>query len=93
MSQISILGCGWLGFPLVKTMIANGFSVKGTTTSENKLSGLISLGINPFLITLSTVEVALYSKSITGVIEDFNSHTWNVFYMDNTKFPKEQSNA
>jgi nucleoside-diphosphate-sugar epimerase len=64
MTQISILGCGWLGFPLAKALIANGFSVKGSTTSEHKLSGLKALGIDPFL-------VALDSKSITGAIEDF----------------------
>ena len=64
MTHISILGCGWLGLPLAKVLIPNGFSVKGSTTSEGKLSGLATLGINPFL-------VALESKSITGAIEDF----------------------
>ncbi|QKJ62078.1 NAD-dependent epimerase/dehydratase family protein [Flavobacterium sp. M31R6] len=64
MRQISILGCGWLGLPLAKALLTNGFSVKGSTTSEGKLSTLKSLGINPFLI-------ALDSKNITGAIEDF----------------------
>jgi nucleoside-diphosphate-sugar epimerase len=64
MTQISILGCGWLGFPLAKVLKTNGFSVKGSTTSETKLSGLKSFGIDPFLVTLD-------SKNITGAIEDF----------------------
>jgi nucleoside-diphosphate-sugar epimerase len=64
MTQISILGCGWLGLPFAKTLLANGFSVKGSTTSEGKLSGLAALGIDPFLVTLD-------SKRITGAIEDF----------------------
>lgn len=64
MTQISILGCGWLGLPLAKALLTNGFSVKGSTTSEGKLSGLTALGIDPFL-------VALDSKRITGAIEDF----------------------
>jgi nucleoside-diphosphate-sugar epimerase len=64
MTKISILGCGWLGSPLAKALITNGFSVKGSTTSESKLSTLKSLGLDPFL-------VALDSKSITGEIEDF----------------------
>jgi nucleoside-diphosphate-sugar epimerase len=64
MKQISILGCGWLGLPLAKALISNGFSVKGSTTSESKLSELKSLGINPFLI-------ALDSKRITGSIDEF----------------------
>jgi nucleoside-diphosphate-sugar epimerase len=64
MTQISILGCGWLGLPLAKALLINGFSVKGSTTSEGKLSGLATLSIDPFL-------VALDSKRITGAIEDF----------------------
>lgn len=64
MKQISILGCGWLGLPLAKALIVNGFSVKGSTTSEEKLSELRATGINPFL-------VALDNKSITGAINDF----------------------
>ncbi|MDX6180868.1 SDR family oxidoreductase [Flavobacterium sp. Fl-77] len=64
MSQISILGCGWLGLPLAKRLIQEGYSVKGSTTSENKLSVLENAGIHPFL-------VALESESVSGAIEDF----------------------
>jgi nucleoside-diphosphate-sugar epimerase len=53
MTQISILGCGWLGLPLAKALLENGFSVKGSTTSNEKLSVLENLGIRPFLIALS----------------------------------------
>jgi nucleoside-diphosphate-sugar epimerase len=63
MKQISILGCGWLGLPLAKTLIKNGYSVKGSTTSEDKLSKLVATGIDPFLVTLD-------SKSISGAIEE-----------------------
>jgi nucleoside-diphosphate-sugar epimerase len=53
MKQISILGCGWLGLPLAKALIEKGFSVKGSTTSNTKLSVIEKLGIQPFLIALS----------------------------------------
>lgn len=53
MTQISILGCGWLGLPLAKTLLENGFLVKGSTTSVDKLSVLENLGIQPYLINLS----------------------------------------
>jgi len=60
MTQISILGCGWLGLPLAKALLKNEFSVKGSTTSVEKLSVLKNSGIEPFLIvltpTLSTEE-------------------------------------
>lgn len=53
MKQISILGCGWLGLPLAKAILENGFSVNGSTTSREKLSILKNSGIQPFLIVLS----------------------------------------
>jgi nucleoside-diphosphate-sugar epimerase len=52
-NQISILGCGWLGLPLAKALLKNDFSVKGSTTSNDKLSMLENLGIKPCLIALS----------------------------------------
>ncbi|GAA6772969.1 NAD-dependent epimerase/dehydratase family protein [Flavobacterium sp. CGRL2] len=58
MTKISILGCGWLGFPLAKKLIENGNSVKGSTTSKNKLSILENAGITPFLVTIEADEVS-----------------------------------
>ena len=57
MKKISILGCGWLGFPLAKALLENGFSVKGSTTSTEKISMLKNAGISPFLIELVEVTV------------------------------------
>src|SRR6187431_2709971 len=71
MAKISLLGCGWLGFPLAKALLSNGLSVKGSTTSESKLSILKSSGIDPFLITLSEVERSLDSKSMNDDIQSF----------------------
>jgi nucleoside-diphosphate-sugar epimerase len=53
MTKISILGCGWLGLPLAKDLIEKGFTVKGSTTSMEKISVLEHSKIDPFLITLS----------------------------------------
>lgn len=52
MRQISILGCGWLGLPLAKSLLANGFLVNGSTTSLEKISVLKNAGIRPFQINL-----------------------------------------
>ncbi|UQD55678.1 SDR family oxidoreductase [Flavobacterium sp. K5-23] len=54
MDRISILGCGWLGLPLAQVLIKNGYSVKGSTTSVEKLSTLEEIGINPFLLELDS---------------------------------------
>jgi nucleoside-diphosphate-sugar epimerase len=57
MTNISILGCGWLGLPLAKALLENGFSVKGSTTSTDKISVLDNLGIEAFLISISANEI------------------------------------
>lgn len=50
--KISVLGCGWLGFPLAQELIRNSFTVKGSTTTKEKLQVLKQSGIEPFLINL-----------------------------------------
>ena len=58
--KISILGCGWLGLPLGKYLVEKGHSVKGSTTSESKLSLLSEIGIEPFSLKFSPqIEVPL----------------------------------
>jgi len=47
---ISLLGCGWLGFPLAKSLISNGFSVMATTTTFSKLKIMENAGIDPYLV-------------------------------------------
>jgi nucleoside-diphosphate-sugar epimerase len=54
MKQISILGCGWLGFPLAQQLIDDGYQIFGATTSEAKLAILESNDIIPFLIRVSS---------------------------------------
>ena len=51
--EISILGCGWLGLPLGKYLVENGHSVKGSTTSEHKITLLSEVSIEPFLLKFS----------------------------------------
>lgn len=65
--QISLLGCGWLGLPLAKTLIENGFSVKGSTTSMNKLLILEENKIEPFLISLFEDKI---EGDITGFLKN-----------------------
>lgn len=62
--NISILGCGWLGFPLAQKLIDTGYEVKGSTTSENKIEILKSHKIEPFLINLE-------ENQIVGNVSEF----------------------
>ena len=50
------MGCGWLGLPLAKHLVSKGHVIKGSTTSESKISNLQSNGIEPFLIDLRSVQ-------------------------------------
>ena len=57
MKKISILGCGWLGLPLAKSLIKKGFSIKGSTTSIEKLEVLENAEIIPFLISIKSNKI------------------------------------
>lgn len=48
--EISILGCGWYGLALAKKLIADGFSVKGSTTTPEKQILLKELSITPYVV-------------------------------------------
>ncbi len=62
--QISILGCGWLGLPLAKSLLESGFSVQGSTTSLEKIPFLKNAGITPF-------QLQLFENKIDGEIDLF----------------------
>jgi nucleoside-diphosphate-sugar epimerase len=78
MNRVSILGCGWLGKPLAISFLEDGFKVKGSTTSEEKLSDLESHDIESFLVDITDFEeyevfldadiliIAITSKDIDG---------------------------
>ena len=67
-NKISILGCGWLGLPLAKKLIENGYEVKGSTTSESNLELLKNAGISPY-------QIKMEENEITGNMESFLENT------------------
>lgn len=62
--SIGILGCGWLGFPLAKTLMAHNYEVYGTTTSGEKMEPMAQAGIQPY-------KIALHPDKIVGDIDGF----------------------
>lgn len=66
MSKISILGCGWLGLPLAKSLLAKNHELKTSTTSPDKIENLKNLGLNPYLISISDV----IEGDISGFLND-----------------------
>jgi len=69
------MGCGWLGLPLAKALIEDGYLVRGTTTSTNKLGTLQKEGITPFLISLSEEKI---EGDISGFLADMEVLVINI---------------
>ncbi len=78
MKTVSVLGCGWLGKSLAISLLDEGYIVKGSTTSEEKLDLLEVNNIEPFIIDIASFEefddflnsdilvIAITSKDIDG---------------------------
>jgi len=64
---ISILGCGWLGLPLAKQLLKEGYEVKGSTTHEHKIEEMQNAGIEPYVVSISDTCMYVSNK------EFFNS--------------------
>lgn len=47
---ISILGCGWFGMALAKRLKHDGFNVKGSCTSSEKLQAISDEGIQAYIV-------------------------------------------
>ena len=75
------------------------FATKPIADTKSALAGLFSLSVDSVDEVNSITEAALSAGGIEPVgirdygfmqqrtIEDFDGHTWEVFYMDMTKFP------
>lgn len=63
-NTLGIIGCGWLGLPLARSLVLSDYSVHGSTTRKEKLDILGKEGINPFLVILG-------EDSIKGHIKEF----------------------
>ncbi|MDH7447471.1 cupin [Aquimarina sp. 2201CG14-23] len=51
--QISIMGTGWLGFPLAIALLDENYKVKGSTTSETKLKQLQEKDIASYQVSIT----------------------------------------
>jgi nucleoside-diphosphate-sugar epimerase len=52
-STVAIIGCGWLGLPLAEQLIKEGHTVRGSTTSADKLAVLREKGIDGYQLRLN----------------------------------------
>jgi predicted lactoylglutathione lyase len=82
-----------------------GFATKPIADTKTTLAGLFSLSlesvdeVNQMMANglnaggIEPSEMKDYGFMQQRTIEDFDGHTWEIFYMDITKFPTEQPNA
>jgi nucleoside-diphosphate-sugar epimerase len=100
MKTVSILGCGWLGKSLAISLLDEGYIVKGSTTSEEKLDLLDVNNIEPFIIDITSFEefddflnsdiliIAITSKDIDGfenlISQIENSSIQKVIFISST---------
>jgi len=72
MKTISLLGCGWLGLPLAKQLMEKGYTVKGTTTTEDKITVLERAGVVPYLLALSEDSALIDFVALEAFLADSN---------------------
>jgi len=100
MKNVSVLGCGWLGMPLAISLLDEGYSVKGSTTTEKKVSLLEINNIDPYLLDVASFEefddfldsdiliIAITSKDIDGfeslISQIENSSIQKVIFVSST---------
>ena len=100
MKNVSILGCGWLGKSLAISLLDEGYSVKGSTTREEKLELLEMNNIKPYIVDIASFEefddflntdiliIAITSKDIDAfenlISQIENSYIQKVVFISST---------
>ncbi|NNE02186.1 MAG: SDR family oxidoreductase [Arenibacter sp.] len=62
--RVGILGVGWLGFPLGKSLVKLGYPVSGSTTNKANLELIANEGIDSYYISL-------FEEGVRGSLIDF----------------------
>lgn len=83
---LGVIGCGWLGLPLAKKLVEQGFGVKGTTTSKEKMAVLSNVGIEPYWVQISETEIL---GDILDFLEGIHTLVVNIPPKLRGKGPKE----
>ena len=100
MKRVSVLGCGWLGKSMAISLLEEGYSVKGSTTSEEKLETLEMNNIESYIVDISDFEeydsflnsdiliIAITSKDVDGfenlISQIENSDVRKVIFISST---------
>jgi len=77
-TTIAVLGCGWLGLPLAKHLLAQGHRVLGTTTSPEQLPLLATAGIEAELLQLGSEFSTADEVRLTAFLSQASTLVLNV---------------
>lgn len=77
-ATVAVLGCGWLGLPLAKHLLAQGHRVLGTTTSAEQLPILTAAGIEAQLLQLGQEFTASDESRLTDLLSQATTLVLNV---------------
>lgn len=77
-STIAVLGCGWLGLPLAKHLLAQGHRVLGTTTTAEQLPLLAAEGIEAQMLQLGNEFSATDEARLAGWLSQATTLVLNV---------------
>ncbi len=72
MKSISVIGCGWFGFPLSSELVQSGMRVVGTKRSSASFHSLTEKGIEPVELDLSKL-INLEFESYQHLAEKFQT--------------------
>jgi uncharacterized protein len=79
------------------------FTTKPIADTKNNIAGIYSLSVDSVetmnsIVTnaiaaggIETNEMRDYGFMVQRTIEDFDGHTWEIFYMDMSKFPVQEN--
>ncbi|WP_394229329.1 SDR family oxidoreductase [Shewanella colwelliana] len=69
-NSIAIVGCGWFGLPLAKTLLANGMTVNGSKRSAEQAETLKQQGIKGFVLDLDNPQACDNPQTLDGLKTD-----------------------
>jgi nucleoside-diphosphate-sugar epimerase len=75
---VAVLGCGWLGLPLARALVEEGYRVHGSTTTPVQLLTLRDEGIRPFLLRLSPKLSAIDADTLHAMLQEVDVLVLNI---------------
>ena len=67
--NISILGSGWLGYPLALQFVQKKYDVKTSCTTAGKLDQLRAIGTTPFIVDIDALNINALNNDVDAFLQ------------------------